>query len=78
MHGRVELGGVGFERPDTLMQLAVVLEEVEVVELLIIWKAQGAGWHLITLISTLKAGIQEVFKAWSSLWSLEVSHQLRK
>ena len=59
-------------------RLEVVLEEVGVVELLIIWKAQGTGWHLTTLISTLKAGVQEVFKAWSSRWSLEVSHRLRK
>lgn len=56
----------------------VVLAEVGVVELLIIWKAQGFGWHLTTLISTLKAGVQKVFKAWSARWSLKVSHRLRK
>lgn len=61
-----------------IKRLEVVLAEVGIVELLIIWKAQGYGWHLTTLISTLKAGIQEVFKAWSARWSLEVSHRLRK
>ncbi len=61
-----------------IKRLEVVLAEVGIVELLIIWKAQGFGWHLTTLISTLKAGIQEVFKAWSARWSLEVSHRLRK
>lgn len=32
----------------------------------------------MTLISTLKTGVQEVFKAWCVRWSLEVSHRLRK
>lgn len=32
----------------------------------------------MAVLSTLKAGIQEVFKAWSARWSLEVSHRLRK
>ena len=49
-----------------------------VVQLLIVWKAQGFGWHLTALISTLKVGVQEIFKAWSARWSLEVSHRLRK
>ena len=61
-----------------IKRLEVVLTEVGIVELLIIWKAQGYGWHLTTLISTLKAGVQEVFKAWAARWSLEVSHRLRK
>lgn len=61
-----------------IKRLEVVLAEVGMVQLLIIWKAQGYGWHLTTLISTLTAGIQEVFKAWSARWSLEVSHRLRK
>ena len=47
-------------------------------QLLMVWKAQGFGWHLTTLISCLTAGIQEVFKSWSARWSLEVSHRLRK
>jgi hypothetical protein len=61
-----------------IKRLEVVLAEVGVVQLLIFWKAQGFGWHLTTLISTLKTGIQQVFKAWSARWSLEVSHRLRK
>ena len=61
-----------------IKRLEVVLAEVGVVHLLIVWKAQGFGWHLTTLISTLTAGVQEVFKAWSARWSLEVSHRLRK
>ncbi len=35
-----------------IKRLEVVLAEVGVVELLIVWKAQGFGWHLTTLIST--------------------------
>ena len=61
-----------------IKRLEVVLAEVGIVELLIIRKAQGFGWHLTTLISTLKVGVQEVFKAWLARWSLEVSHRLRK
>ena len=61
-----------------IKRLEVVLAEVGVVQLLIVWKAQGFGWDLTTLISTLDAGVQEVFKAWSARWSLEVGHRLRK
>ena len=56
-----------------IKRLEVVLAEVGIVELLIVWKAQGYGWHLTTLISTLTAGVQEVFRAWSARWSLEVT-----
>lgn len=61
-----------------IKRLEVVLEEVGVVDLLIIWKAQGHSWHLTALISTLKVGVQEVIKAWKTRWSLEVSHRTRK
>ena len=61
-----------------IKRLEIVVAEVGVMDLLIVWKAQGSGWHFTTLISTLKAGVQEVFKAWSARWSLEVSHRLRK
>jgi hypothetical protein len=61
-----------------IKRLEVVLAEVGVVQLLIIWKAQGYDWHLTTLISTLNAGIQEIFKACLARWSLELSHRLRK
>lgn len=57
---------------------SVVLEEVGVVDLIIIWKAQGHDWHLTALISTLKVGIQELIRAWDARWSLEVSHRTRK
>lgn len=59
-------------------RLGVVLEEVGVVNLIIIWKAQGHDWHLTVLISTLKVGIQELVNAWDARWSLEVSHRTRK
>jgi len=59
-------------------RLEVDLEEVGVVDLVIIWKAQGFDWHLSVLISTLKAGIQELINAWNARWSLEVSHRTRK
>ena len=57
---------------------SVVREEVGVVELIIIWKAQGYDWHLTALISTLKVGIQELVKAWDARWRLEVSHRTRQ
>ena len=70
--GGIRSSGVTSDAP------SVALAEVGVVQLLIVWKAQGFGWHLTTLISTLKVGVQEVFRAWSARWSLEVSHRLRK
>jgi hypothetical protein len=45
-----------------IKRLEIVLAEVGIIELLIIWKIQGVGWHLTTLISTLTASIQEVFR----------------
>jgi hypothetical protein len=45
-----------------IKRLEIVLAEVGMVQLLIIWKAQGFSWHLTTLISTLNAGVQEVFQ----------------
>ena len=59
-------------------RLRVVLPEVGAVELLIIWKAQGYGWHLSVLLSTITAGVQEIVQAWNARWSQEVSHRLRK
>jgi len=59
-------------------RLPVTIPEVGAVDLLIIWKAQGFGWHLSVLVSTIKGGIQELMRAWGSRWSLEVSHRTRK
>lgn len=59
-------------------RLRVELPDVGKVDLLIIWKAQGYGWHLSVLISTVKAGVQEIVRAWNARWSQEVSHRLRK
>jgi len=61
-----------------LKRLRVKLPEVGEVDLLIIWKAQGYGWHLSVLISKVAAGVQEVVRAWNARWSQEVSHRLRK
>lgn len=59
-------------------RLRVTLPEVGEVDLVIIWKAQGCGWHLSVLVSTVAAGVQEVVRAWDARWSQEVSHRLRK
>lgn len=60
-------------------RLEVVIEEVGIVDLFIIWKAQGCGWHLSVLVSTLSGvQVQAVMKAWNARWSLEVSHRFRK
>ena len=59
-------------------RVRVVIEEVGVVDLFIVWKPQGFGWHLSVLVSTLEGGVQAVMKAWNARWSLEVSHRFRK
>lgn len=59
-------------------RVEVVIEEVGVVDLLLVWKAQGVGWHLTVLVSTLPGGVQAVMRAWNARWSQEVSHRTRK
>lgn len=59
-------------------RVPVVIEGVGEVELPIVWKAQGLGWHLTALLSTLAGGVQEVMLAARSRWSLEASHRTRK
>lgn len=59
-------------------RVRVELPEVGELDLLIIWKAQGYGWHLSVLISTVEAGVQEIVRSWNARWSQEVSHRLRK
>lgn len=59
-------------------RIKVVIPEVGVVDLLLVWKAQGVGWYLSVLVSTLPRGVQDVVRAWNARWSLEVSHRFRK
>jgi hypothetical protein len=59
-------------------RVKVVVPEVGEVDLLIIWKAQGTGWYLSVLISTVTAGVQEIVLNWLSRWAIEVSHRIRK
>lgn len=59
-------------------RLKVIVPEVGEVDLLIIWKAQGTGWYLSVLISTVDAGVQEIVSSWLARWSIEVSHRIRK
>lgn len=59
-------------------RVEVVIEEVGVVDLLLVWKAQGVGWHLTVLVSTLPGGVQAVMDTWNARWAQEVSHRTRK
>lgn len=59
-------------------RLRVWLPEVGRVDLVLVWKAKGADWECFALISTLKAGVQDVLEAWKLRWDLEVSHRLYK
>ena len=59
-------------------RLSVVVPEVGEADLLLVWKWQRSGWYLTALVSTLSGGVQAVMLAWSSRWSLEVSHRTRK
>lgn len=47
-------------------------------DLIIIWKPRAEGFELLTLFSTLDAGVQEVLAAWKSRWKQEVGHKLNK
>jgi hypothetical protein len=59
-------------------RLAVELDEVGHVDLVLVWKAKGEDWACFALLSTLKAGIQDVLEVWSLRWDLEASHRLYK
>ncbi len=59
-------------------RLKVYLPEVGEVDLVLVWKHQGYGYELFALVSTVKAGLQEVLGAWKRRWELEKSHRLYK
>lgn len=48
------------------------------VDLVLVHKAQGAGWRRWALVSTLGGGVQTVLEAWSLRWKVEVVHRLLK
>lgn len=50
----------------------VIIEEVGVVDLLLVWKAQGVGWHLTVLVSTPPGGVQAGMNAWHARWLQKV------
>lgn len=59
-------------------RLEVVIDTLGVVDLLLVWKAQGVSWYLTVLVSTLPGGVQAVMQAWNARWSQAVSHRTRK
>ncbi len=59
-------------------RLRVELESVGFLDLILIWKPQGHDFELMTLISTLEAGLQTILQAWKLRWDLEVAHRLYK
>jgi len=59
-------------------RLKVDLSHVGELDLIIIWQAQGSGWRLSLLVSTIKAGVQDLLKAFKARWGLEVLHRTLK
>lgn len=57
-----------------LKRVRVTLPQVGEVDLIIFWRAQGYGWHLDVLLSTVTAGVQEIVRAWHARWSQEIDH----
>lgn len=54
------------------------LEEVDRLDLILIWKRQGLQWVCLALLSTAREGVQGVLEIWKLRWGLEVSHRLYK
>jgi hypothetical protein len=57
-------------------RLTVLLPEVGKLDLIFIWYPHNAGFTLSILVSTIKAGLQELIKAFRARWGLEVMHRL--
>lgn len=59
-------------------RVRVVWPGVGRVDMVLVHKAQGAGWRRWVLVSTLGGGVQEVLEAWTLRWKVEVVHRLFK
>lgn len=59
-------------------RLTVLLPDVGQLDLIIIWYPNGVGWKLSVLVSTIKAGVQELIRAFKARWGLEVMHRTLK
>lgn len=59
-------------------RIQVVLEHVGRMDLLLVWKRQGASWQLFALLSSAREGVQGVLEIWKLRWGLEVNHRLYK
>jgi hypothetical protein len=57
-------------------RLTVRLPEVGRLDLILIWVPQSSGFALTILVSTIKAGLQDLIKAFKARWGLEVMHRL--
>jgi hypothetical protein len=57
-------------------RLTVLLPEVGKLDLIFVWYPHTTGFTLSILVSTIKAGLQELIKAFKARWGLEVMHRL--
>lgn len=57
-------------------RLTVVLPEVGKLDLIFVWYPHNTGFTLSILVSTIKAGLQELISAFRARWGLEVMHRL--
>lgn len=56
-------------------RLTVALPEVGKLDLLFLWFRHQLTWTLSVLVSTIRAGVQELIRAFKSRWGLEVMHR---
>lgn len=57
-------------------RLMVLLPEVGKVDLIFVWYPHKTGFTLSILVSTIKAGLQELIRAFKARWDLEVMHRV--
>lgn len=57
-------------------RLTVLLPEVGKLDLIFLWYPHKAEFTLSILVSTIKAGLQELISAFRARWGLEVMHRL--
>lgn len=57
-------------------RLTVLLPEVGKLDLIFVWYPHSTGFQLSILVSTIRAGLQELISAFKGRWGLEVMHRV--
>jgi hypothetical protein len=57
-------------------RLTVLVPEVGRLDLIVIWYPHSTGFSLSILVSTIRAGLQELISAFKARWGLEVMHRV--